>query len=70
MVFFIYLSRQKYWKRLPSLSYQRSDHSCGLVRRPSGDVEIVVAGGVREVTLEIFNFRSQTWRRGKFKFIF
>ena len=41
----------------------REDHGCGLIEKPDGTQEIIVAGGdYYENTVEIFNFESQTWR--------
>lgn len=69
---------QKYFSELPSLSVQRSEHGCGLVRKhkrmPEDDsgeaekeeeLELVVVGGVREASTEIYNFKTKKWRMGE-----
>ena len=52
---------------LPPMQTGRDDHGCGLIETAAaadgGAKEMVVAGGDHgEVTVERFNFGSQTWR--------
>ena len=41
----------------------REGHGCGMIEKPDGTQEAIVAGGhAREDSVEIYNFETQTWR--------
>lgn len=50
------------WTQLPSLNTGRHEHGCGLARKLDGTIQAVVAGGVDEESVEIYDFATGHWR--------
>ena len=40
----------------------RYNHGCGITEIPDGTLEAIVAGGMADDSVEIYNFKTQTWR--------
>ena len=51
------------WMSLPPMQIGREDHGCGLIQKPDGTYEAIVAGGhMGTDSVELYNFETQTWR--------
>ena len=53
------------WIEFPDMAIGRSGHACGMAFKSDGSVEVVVAGGKVEASVEIFNFQTNSWRYGQ-----
>ena len=66
----IFLQHQAYlydfstqnWTKLPNLMTEHFIPGCGRAVKANGEIEAVVVGGSGTLKVEIFNFRSNTWR--------
>jgi hypothetical protein len=64
---FIYECDKKQWRKCPDMLSQRSNASCGVIKKADGREEVVVAGGWRGTeldTVEIYNVEDSKWRSG------
>ena len=59
---FLYDFLEDKWTELAPMQETHHKHGCGLAIREDGTKEVVVAGGYRKGSVEIFNLDSQSWR--------
>ena len=50
------------WTELNSMQTGRLYHGCGLARKQDGALQVVVAGGVKNDSIEILDLDTMTWR--------